>query len=243
MRRTHERRCAILVRFSYARRFHLGWELTGDENLPAAGPAVYLSNHALALGPIAVTASLPVRLYPWIISDMLDWEKAAAYLNKDFVEPQWHIPSPFSMPLARLITQALVRLLRSVGSIPVWHGEEVRETYLISLDQLMEGQSLLIFPGDPLQPLDEQCKISPFLKSFARLGWLYFERTQKILKFYPFAVHPGLRKVKLGKPISFNPNNNPANVCVRIKSVLESIIRDMLIEMTLRGYAGIPLPH
>ena len=52
--------------------FIWGGELAGSENLPTAGPAVYVSNHALALGPIAVTASLPVRLYPWIISDMLD---------------------------------------------------------------------------------------------------------------------------------------------------------------------------
>ena len=91
--------------------------------------------------------------------------------------------------------------------------------------------------------MDEQCKMTPFMKGFARLGELYFERTQKILKFYPIAVHPELRKVKLGKPISFNPNNNRANERVRIRSVLESIIRGMLIEMTLQDYAGIPLPH
>ncbi len=218
-------------------------ELTGHGNLPAADPAVHVSNHALALGPVAVTASLPVRLYPWIISDMLDWEKAAAYLVKDFVEPQLHIPSPFSMLLARLITQVSARLLRSVGNIPVWRGEEVRETYRISLHHLTEGQSLLIFPEDPTQALDEQCKMSPFLKGFARLGELYFEKTREDLRFYPLAVLPSRRKVKLGKPISFNPNNNPANECARIKSVIELIIRGMLIEMTLQGYAGIPLPH
>jgi len=223
--------------------FIWGGELTGDENLPLAGPAVYVSNHARALGPIAVVASLSVRLYPWVINDMLDWEKAAGYLNKDFVEPQLHIPSPLSMPLARLISQASVRLLRGAGGIPVWHGEEVLETYRLSVDDLAAGKSLLIFPEDPTQPLDESCRMSPFLKGFARLGELYFERTQKILKFYPLAVHAALRKVKLGRPISFNPNNNPANECVRIKSVLESIIRGMVIEMTLQGYAGIPLPH
>ncbi|HUI88761.1 MAG TPA: hypothetical protein VLX61_08535 [Anaerolineales bacterium] len=223
--------------------FIWGGELTGSENLSADGPAVYVSNHALALGPIAVAASLPLRIYPWVVSDMLDRKKAAAYLNMDFVEPQLHIPAPLSMPLARLISQASVRLLRGVGSIPVWHGEQVRGTYRISLDRLVEEQNLLIFPEDPNLPMDEQCKMRPFMKGFARLGELYFERTQKILKFYPLAVHPGSRKVKVGKPISFNPKNNPANEVVRIKSVLESIIRGMVIEMTLQGYAGIPLPH
>jgi 1-acyl-sn-glycerol-3-phosphate acyltransferase len=220
-----------------------GGEFAGNENLPVEGPAVYVSNHALALGPIAVAASLPVRIYPWVISDMLDWQKAAAYLCLDFVEPQLHIPPPLSMLVSRLISQISVRLLRRVGSIPVWRFEEVIETYHISLDRLVAGQSLLIFPEDPIRPMDEQSRMRPFMKGFARLGELYFERTQQILKFYPLAVHAGLRKVNLGKPVSFNPKNNPANECVRIKSVLESIIRGMVIEMTLQGYAGIPLPH
>ncbi len=220
-----------------------GGELIGAENLPETGPVVFISNHALALGPIAVVASLPMRLYPWVISDMLEWDKAAAYLNKDFVEPQLHIPPPLSMPLARLISQASVRLLRGVDCIPVWHGEQVLETYRISVDYLTQGKNLLIFPEDPSQPLDEQCKMGPFLKGFARLGELYFERAQKILRFYPLAVHAGLRQVKLGKSIAFSPINNPANECARIKSVLESMIRTMYLEMTLQNYVGIPLPH
>jgi hypothetical protein len=220
-----------------------GGELIGAENLPEAGPVVFVSNHALALGPIAVAASLPVRLYPWTIADMLDWDKAAAYLNRDFIEPQLHIPKPFSMVMARALSQISVRLLRSVDCIPVWHGERLLETYRISVDHLTQGKNLLIFPEDPSQPLDEQCGMSPFLKGFARLGELYFERTQKTLQFYPLAVQPVLRQVKLGKPITFNRANNPANERTRIKNVLELIIRNTYIEMTQQNYAGIPLPH
>lgn len=224
--------------------FIWGGDLIGDENLPRQGPAIYVSNHALALGPIAVVSSLPSRLYPWVIGDMVDWDKAASYLNKDFVEPQLHVPPPFSMSLSRLISQASVRLLRGVESIPVWHGEELWETYRLSVDYLERGRSLLIFPEDPEQPLDDQCKMSPFKKGFVRLGEMYFERTQKTLRFYPLAVHPGLRQVKLGKPIAFNPNNNNSvNERIRIKTVLESVIRNMYLEMTLQNYAGIPLPH
>jgi hypothetical protein len=220
-----------------------GGELVGEEYLSKDGPAVYVGNHALALGPIAVCSSLPVRLYPWAIGDMLDFSKAAAYLNKDFVEPQLHIPPPLSMSFSCLLSQISVRLLRGVGCIPVWQGEELLETYHLSVDYLQQGRSLLIFPEDPALPLDEQFRMSPFKKGFARLGEMYFERTNNILRFYPMAVHPGLRQVKLGKPILFNPNNNPINERVRIKGVLESMIRNMYLEMTLQSYTGIPLPH
>lgn len=223
--------------------FIWGGELVDDEHLPGKGPAIFVSNHALALGPIAVCASMPMRLYPWAIGDMLDWDKASAYLNKDFVEPQLHIPPPLSMSISRLLSQVSVRLLRGIACVPTYHGEEVLQTYHISADYLQQGRILLIFPEDPTLPRDEQCQMSPFMKGFARLGEIYYQRTGGILKFYPIAVHARLRKVKLGKPISFNPNNNPANERVRIKSVLESMIRGMLLEMTLKGYAGIPQPH
>jgi len=218
-----------------------GGELVGVENLPKTGPVVFISNHALALGPIAVVASLPMRVYPWVIADMLEWDKAAAYLNKDFIEPQLHIPPPLSMFVARIIAQASVRLLRKFDCIPVWHGEQVLETYRISVEYLMKGRNLLIFPEDPTQPFAAECQIRPFLKGFARLGELYFGRTQKALRFYPLTVYPGLRQVILGKPITFNPINNLVDERNRIKSVLESIIKNMCTEMTLQSYTRIPI--
>jgi 1-acyl-sn-glycerol-3-phosphate acyltransferase len=220
-----------------------GGELVNEEDLPAAGPAVFVSNHADAMGPIAIASSLPVRIYPWVIADMLEWGKAADYLRKDFVEPQLHIPPPLSMPISRLISQASVRLLRSVESIPAWHGEEVLETYRISVNYLIQGRSLLIFPEDPTQPKDELHKMRPFKKGFARLGELYYERTNKILQFYPLAVHPAELKVKVGKPISFNPFNDRVRERLRIKNILESMIRELYLSMILESHIAIPLPH
>jgi hypothetical protein len=216
---------------------------SGRPELPEAEAVVYVSNHALALGPIAATAALPVRVYPWVIADMLDWDSAPGYLLADFVEPQLHVPPPLSLPLAMLIAQASVRLLRSVECIPVWHAGRLPETYRISLDFLRRGRSLLIFPEDPDQPLDEHCHMSPFLKSFARLGELYFELTGKVLKFFPIAVHPGVRRIQLGRPIRFNPRNNPVHERNRIRSVVEAAIRGMYMEMSVETYAGIPATH
>lgn len=223
--------------------FLWGGELTGEENLPERGPAVFVANHALALGPIAIVASVPLRLYPWVVGDMLDWQKAPAYLNKDFVEPQLHIPPPLSMAVARLLAQASVRLLRAIGSIPVWQGESLLETYRLSMEYLEQERYLLIFPEDPAQPLDEQCHMSPFKKGFARLGEMFFERTGKALRFYPLVVHPHLRQVNLGQPIVFNPKNLAVAERRRIKSALEATIRRIYVEMSLQGYHGVPLPR
>jgi len=223
--------------------FLWGGELLGEENLPRQGPAVFVANHALAIGPIAIVASMPLRLYPWVVGDMLDWEKAPAYLNKDFVEPQLHIPPPLSMTVSRLLVQASVRLLRAVGSIPVWQGEDLLQTYRMSIEYLEQGRYLLIFPEDPAQPLDEQSHMSPFKKGFARLGEMFFEHTGKALHFYPLVVHPHLRQVNVGRPVVFNHKNLVIHERLRIKSALEMSIRRTYVEMSLQGYHGVPLPR
>src|SRR5512143_1873911 len=80
--------------------FLWGGRLVGEENLPSQGPAVFVANHHEALGPIAVCCSIPLRLYPWSVADMVDKEKAAAYLKWDFVERTLHIGPPLSAKVA-----------------------------------------------------------------------------------------------------------------------------------------------
>ena len=219
-----------------------GGELVGNEALPD-GPVVFVSNHLGAVGPIAVISSLPVRVYPWVVSDMLDKDKAAAYLKQDFVEPQLHLSPPLSSWVSDGIAKISVRLLASAGCIPVWQGEQVRETFEQSVQLLSEGKSLLIFPEDPSKEVDPQYKMTPFYKGFARLGELYFEQTARPLRFFPLAVHLGSYRVKIGAPIAYNSKNPAANERLRIKNVLEASIREMYLDMGAKGFAGIPIQH
>ncbi len=220
-----------------------GGEISNPEELPGKAAAVYVANHARSLGPIAVTASLPFRVFPWVIGDMTDWKKAPAYLNRDFVEPELHLRPPFSMLFARVVAQFSVRLLRGVKCIPVWQGEELLETYRLSVDRLVNGDPLLIFPEDPKLPVDDVYGMRPFKKGFARLGEMYYECSGAILRFYPLAVHLRVRQVKIGRPVLFNPNNDRARERMRLAHVLQSAIRNMLLEMSTRSYAGLPLPY
>lgn len=147
-----------------------GGELLNRENLPKEYPVIFVSNHAGGLGAIAVASLLPVRLYPWVVSDMLDWDKAAGYLQMDFVEPQLQVHPSFSLKLSQLISLVSVRLLRAIDSIPVFSGEGLRETYRLSIEYLIAGRSLLIFPEDPNGPLNDLFLMRPFKKGFVRLG-------------------------------------------------------------------------
>jgi len=218
-----------------------GGDLIGEENLPERGPGVFVANHLGALGPIAVTTSLPVRLYPWIHADMLDPQRAPDYLRQDFVEPQLRISPPLSYPIAWVISKLHVPFLRSLGCIPVYQTPyAMQETFRISLERLKASQFLLIFPEDAKRATDPRTRMSPFKKGFARLGELYFEQVQQSLSFYPVAVHPPSLTVRLGHPIRYNPLNNPFQEQLRITTYLEETI----VEMYLQAEAGRipPLP-
>jgi hypothetical protein len=85
--------------------------------------------------------------------------------------------------------------------------------------------------------------MTPFKKGFARLGEMYYERTAQSLCFYPLSVHWDYYHVKVGLPIAYNSKNHPANERLRIKNVLESSIREMYIDMGMKGFPGIPIHH
>jgi hypothetical protein len=220
-----------------------GGELEDIGGWPISPPAVIVANHARALGPIAVMASIPQRLYPWLTADMLDFDLAPQYLRGDFVEPELHIPSAVSMAVSTALSQVTVRLLRSIECVPVWSDRKLVETYELSAQRLSEVSCLLVFPEDPTLSGDELTGMRPFKTGFARIGQFYFELTRKRLRFYPVAVLRRQRRVRIGKAITYNPINQGGREWVRLARLLETMIREMILGESIGLYAGVPLPH
>ena len=212
--------------------FLWGGELIGEENLPRRGPAVFIANHHEAAGPIAAACSIPLRLYTWSVADMVDEEKAAAWLKWDFVERTLHLKPPVSAWVAKGLSKITVPLLRSLGCIPVYKGEYERmvETLRLSMDVLRQGKFLLVFPEDNMLPKDPETKMASFQRSFARLGELYYEETGQRLEFYPVAVHPK-GYVLVGKAVAFNPLNPVGQERHRLKDLMEDTVRAMYLQV------------
>jgi len=210
--------------------FLWGGELIGEENLPRRGPAVFIANHLDATGPIAAACSIPLRVHPWVIADMMDKDLAPAWLQEDFTERQLHLQPPLSEWFARLLCRIAVPLIYSVGCIPVYRGdyERMQVTLRMSLDVLREGQFLLVFPEDNRLSVDPVTRMQPFQHSFARLGELYYEETGARLGFYPIAIH-GSGVIRVGKAVMFNPINPVGQERRRLKVLLEDTIKTMYL--------------
>jgi hypothetical protein len=213
--------------------FLWGGELVGEENLPRRGPAVFVANHHEATGPIAAACSIPLRLYSWSVADMVDEEKAAAYLKWDFVERTLHLKPPTSAWVAKWLSRITVPFLRSLGCIPVYKGEYEsmqQVTLPLSMDVLRQGKFLLVFPEDNLLPKDPETGMAAFQRSFARLGELYHAETGERLDFHPVAIHPS-GYVEIGKAVAYNPLNPVGLERHRLKVVMEDSVRSMYLRM------------
>lgn len=202
--------------------------LLGGENLPTRGPAVIVANHLGPAGPIGAACSIPLRMYPWIIADMVDRERAADYLRLDFVEPSLKLKPPLSKLAARAITSLSVPLLSSLGCIPVTLGDT--QELVDSVALLKKGKVVQVFPEDPDMDLDPVTQMRPFYKGFTRMGELYYAESGEILHFYPVAVH-GSRQVRVGEPVIFDPANTKSVERLRLKQVLKSRIQEMYLEL------------
>lgn len=219
--------------------FLWGGELVGDENLPEGGPAVFVANHLGPLGPIGAACSIPFRLHPWIMADMLDRQKAAAYLSWDFVERTLKLKPPLSLAVARRLANITVPLLTSFGCIPASQGyDDLHGCLKISVDLLKQGKCILIFPEDNQLPEDPVTKMTPFKKGFARLGELLYGSTGQLLRFYPVTIHDS-RKAFVGIPVVYNPKMPPAHERLRIKNLLEASIRRKYIDISTEGPVGV----
>ncbi len=224
----------------------LVWDgyLLGAEELPERGPAVFVSNHLGALGPIAVGATLPFYLHAWVHADMLDPRLAPDYLRRDFVERQLHLKPPFSAWLARGISHVHIPLMRAVGCVPVYHTPDgLLETMRLSLDLLLRGEYLLIYPEDPDLPVDPRYQMTPFKKGFARLGKLYYERSKQVLSFYPLAVHARSASVRVGRPVRYSPLGSPLVECLRVKNLIERAIHEMYLHADEGEIIHLPLSN
>lgn len=206
-----------------------GGDLIGSENLPDEGPAVFIANHLGPLGPIGIVCSIPFRLYPWVVGEMMDPILAPDYLRVDFVEPRLKLKPPFSMVLSKVLSKISVPLIQSIGGIPTFYNgnqELLCTTLEKSLKKLIEGKFLLVFPEYAIIGSDSMKKIYPFQKTVFRLGEMYYASTRGKLGFYPVAVHES-HKVKIGTPYLFSPLSQPVQERLRLKRLLESAINQL----------------
>lgn len=202
------------------------YQVLGAENIVLERPKLFISNHAGSLGPLSILVTFPIKLHPWVIAEMVDIPRTAEYLYKDFVKPAWHLNGHIGKPISNLIAPIAVNVIKSVDPIPVDRNRGwCREAFQESLQLLLAGESLLIFPENPERPAGPDAVIRPFLGGFCWLSQMFQSAKGRPLVIQPMAVYPPGRRMIIAAPVYLDLSGDRRKAINRSTGELESIVR------------------
>lgn len=165
-------------------------------------PAVYICRHGNMRGPVLSVINLPLTIHPWVFHVFC--EKKACY--KHYSEYTFSVRFGWKKwsanLISRIISPSVVRLVNSVGAIPVYRNSaRVMSTFRMSMDALSKGESLLIFPE--VDYTAEGGEIGELYEGFLGLEKMYLKKTGKHLPFVPIHLSEKRREIILGEPVLF----------------------------------------
>lgn len=211
----------------------------GIENLPDE-EAIYVGNHSQMHGPICCELYFPCKRVTWCAGQMMELKEVPAYAYKDFWSEKPKIIRPFYKLLSYIIAPLSVIVFNNAETIGVYQDRRIVSTFRKTVEKLAGGESVLIFP---------ECKkgynniVNSFQDKYINIAKLYYKKTGKELKFVPFYIAPNLKKMYIGTPTTFSPEEPIDSERDRITEYLMKEITDIatgLPEHTVIPYKNIP---
>ncbi len=182
--------------------FYPDIEVVGKENLPDE-PAIIVGNHSQMNGPIACELYPPRKSYTWCAAQMMHWKEVPEYAFSDFWSRKPRYTHWFYKLLSYIITPISVSVFNNANTIAVYHDTRIISTFKNTVKRLQEGEDVIIFPE---QDVPHNAVVCRFQDKFIDVAKLYYKRTGKCLSFVPMYIAPRLKKMYLGKPISYDPD-------------------------------------
>ncbi len=193
-------------------------------------PLIFVSNHIGSYGPLSVLSSLPLKLYPWVAHEVTELRKVARRLQDEFTELELKLRPPVSVWLARLIGRLCVAIMRDVQAIPVYaSSRKIRDTLERSLELLLKGRNILVFPENKERPINEV--LGDFSTGFLTMARQYYQKTRKAICFLPVAVNQKVKGIRIGRPIRFDAGLPYPQEKRRLKRELEASIYAMYYDL------------
>lgn len=212
----------FLIRLFYGK-----MQIEGLENLPES-QAIIVANHSQLNGPIAGELFMSDNCYIWCAGQMMDWKSVPEYAFTDFwsQKPKW--THPFFRLLSYIITPLSVCIFNNARTIAVYRDMRIMSTFKTTIKMLQQNRTILIFPEK-----DEKNNniLYQFQENFIDVAKLYYKKTGIELQFVPMYIAPKLKKMYLGKGVSYNSENSMEEERKRICSYLSDEITKIAREL------------
>lgn len=235
--RPHKANSGVRILSAMAKLF-LRLRVCGAENLrPGNYPSVFVCNHGFVYGPVSAVVYLPTYFRPWIHDVMLDRGRAETQLHKSMHKLVRLFGKRAGGALIHAVAGIVCRVLGSFNPVPVVRGasRDVMNTLQVSLDALLDGDNVLIFPEKPRElatnlPRDgayDPMVLRNFYTGFAHVGKMYHDATGKNLLFYPVFSDKRRRLFIIGSPVAYDPSLGPRESKARLAGCLQERMSEL----------------
>lgn len=187
-------------------------------------PIFFVSNHTKIYAPVCFMLDYEKPIRTWANYYFLYFHDIYNHVLKKVLKDRK--PKFILYPLAILLSPLIIAVFRGMEPIPVYHKDKrVEITFEKSVETMMEGVPQIIYPERTENPVNKY--VYEFNKGFVYAAKLYYDKTGKLLKFYPVYTCQSLRKVLIGKPYVYDPampiHKQKAVAC----AYLENAIKEM----------------
>ena len=211
--------------------------VSGAENLPQE-PCIIVGNHAQMNGPICCELYFPTNRYTWCAGEMMHLKEVPAYAFSDFWSQKPKSIRWFYKILSYVIAPLSVCVFNNANTIGVYHDGRILGTFKETVHTLQSGDSVVIFPEH-----NERYSsiLWDFQDRFIDIAKMYYRKTRKSVSFVPMYIAPTLKKMYLGCPIEYCPDNTMETERQRIKEYLMEEITNIAKKLPL--HTVIPYPN
>lgn len=168
---------------------------------------VYVSHHQNLFGPITILLWVPEFLRTWMYSVFLEFDTCyRQYVDYTFTKRLgW--PTFLAKAAAWPAAWFAVTLTNSGRGIPVYRkSRAVINTLKQTVDALVEGESVLIFPD--VEYDDKSPEIKEIYDGFLYIEKYYFRKTGEHVSFVPVYADKKEKEIRIGMPILFGDEEN-----------------------------------
>ena len=177
-----------------------------DEDIPC----VFVCNHGEILGPVVCTLFSPFPFRPWSAYEMLDKSMVSERtMNGTFQGVKGVGRRLLQWLMDRIGAPALVWLLRSEGSIAVYHDNphKLMQTFRETIATMQAGDNILVFPENAETSPDHryvQEGVSEFFTGFTMIGQMYANKTGDCPLLVPMYADKKKRLITYGTPTRYD---------------------------------------
>lgn len=173
----------------------------GLENLPDES-CIIVGNHTQMNGPICGELHFPGKRKIWCAHEMMYLKEVSAYAFQDFWSGKPKYIRWFYKVLSYIIAPVSSCVFNHANTIPVFRDNRLLTTFKQTVTALDSGHNIIIFP-ECYEPHNHI--VYQFQDRFIDVAKLYYKRTGRAVCFVPLYIAPKLKKMYLGKPIRFCP--------------------------------------